>query len=80
MGTGYQDKSETEMVDRTGQRALLPRGLPEDADEEWRPPKQPRALNACGHQGGGGGSPSSARLLHAARGWRGTPKNCRARS
>ena len=46
---------ETETGDRTGQRALLARGMPVDSDEEKRTPKWQWALNACGHQGGRGG-------------------------
>ena len=47
MGTGYQDERDTEMGGQNGQHALLARCMPEDADEEQRPPKRQRTLNAC---------------------------------
>ena len=54
MGTGDQYVRETDTGDQTGKRALLARGMPEDADKERIPPKRQHALNACSHQGGGG--------------------------
>ena len=38
-GAEDQDERATEMGDRTGQRTLLERGMPEDEDEYRRPPK-----------------------------------------
>ena len=65
MGTGDQDKRDTETGDGTGQRALLAYGMPEDDKEELRHPERQRMLNACIHQGGEGGgvnpSPRSTR-------------------
>ena len=72
LSRGDLDTRETKTGDRNGQRALQACSQPEDADEEWRPSEEQRALNSCGHQGveggGGGGSPNSARLPRAARG------------
>ena len=53
MGTEDQEKRATERGDRTGQRALLTRGMPVDDDKDQRPPERKRVLNTCSHQGGG---------------------------
>ena len=68
MGTGYQDARVAETGYRTGQRTLLGRGMPEDTDEERRPPKQQHALNLCGHVGGEGvGVPLTQQRTHTVR-------------
>ena len=43
----------TETGDGTRQRALLVIGMPMDDNKEQTPPEWKRALNACGHHGGG---------------------------
>ena len=50
-GTCDQGQTVTVTVtgDRTGRRALLARGMPEDENGERRPPEWHRALNECGH-------------------------------
>ena len=45
----------TETGDGTRQRALLVIGMPMDDNKEQTPPEWKRALNACGHHGGGAG-------------------------
>ena len=50
-GAEDQYHRETETEDRTGQRSLLARGMPDNAKKERRPPKQQHALNVCSHQG-----------------------------
>ena len=80
--TAEEVRTETETGGETGQRALLARGMQEDGDEYQSPPKQSRALNAYGHQGGEGGgypSPRSACLRRVARGRRGAPRHGSAR-
>ena len=52
--TADQAQRETGSGDGTRQRALPARGIQEINDEEQRPPKWSRALNACGRQGGEG--------------------------
>ena len=51
MGTGVPNTRETETKDRNGKRAILACVQPEEADEEWRPPKRQRTFNTCRHQG-----------------------------
>ena len=40
-GMDNQERTETATGDKTGQCALLARGMPEDGDEERIPPKRP---------------------------------------
>ena len=52
--TVEKGRTETPMEAETGQCALLARGMQEDGEEVQSPPDWSRALNVCGHSGGGG--------------------------
>ena len=54
-GTSEHARRETEVGDGTRQRALPVRGMQGANNEERRPPERSRVLNACSHQGRGGG-------------------------
>ena len=56
-GTAEEGRTETPMEVKTGQCALLARGMQDDGNKAQIPPDRLRALNACGHpvgEGGGG--------------------------
>ena len=56
MGTDDENQRERETGDRTGQRTLLARGMPEDSKEARRYPEHQRMLNRCIHRGKEGGA------------------------
>ena len=77
-GTSEKGRTETTTGDKTGQRALLARGMQEDRDEEQIPPNRSHALNARGHPGGkeGWGGLTRQRVHTAcSHGRRGTPQH-----
>ena len=50
-----EGRMETPTGDRTGQRALLSRGMQDDGEEAHIPLNRLRVLNVCGHPGREGG-------------------------